>query len=97
MDRRPEVPGRPGGLRPPADVAGRREERFGEAMEYFKMAHDRENYGRAYRYYRKEMIEKNIVWAVIVIAALLIIPVVIRRIKKIKAEVEEYDRRKVRS
>ncbi len=74
-----------------------REERFGEAMEYFKMAHDRENYGRAYRYYRKEMIEKNIVWAVIVIAALLIIPVVIRRIKKIKAEVEEYDRRKVRS
>ena len=74
-----------------------REERFGEAMEYFKMAHDRENYGRAYRYYRKEMIEKNIVWAVIVIAALLIIPVVLRRIKKIKAEVEEYDRRKVRS
>jgi hypothetical protein len=61
------------------------------------MAHDRENYGRAYRYYRKEVIEKNILWAVIVIAALLIIPVVLRRIKKIKAEVEEYDRRKVRS
>ena len=68
-----------------------------KAMEYFKMAHDRENYGRAYRYYRKEVIEKNILWAVIVIAALLIIPVVLRRIKKIKAEVEEYDRRKVRN
>ena len=74
-----------------------REEKFGEAMDYFKRAHDRQNYGRAYRYYRKEMIEKNILWVVIVVAVLLIVPVVVNRVKKIKAEVEEYDRRKVRS
>ena len=74
-----------------------REEKFGEAMDYFKRAHDRQNYGRAYRYYRKEMIEKNILWVVVVVAVLLIVPVVVNRVKKIKAEVEEYDRRKVRS
>ena len=73
-----------------------REEKFGEAMNYFKMAHDRENYGRAYRYYRKEMIEKNIGWVVAVIAVLLVVPVVLNRIKKIKAEVIEYDSRKVK-
>jgi len=31
------------------------------------------------------------------VSVLLIVPVVVNRVKKIKAEVEEYDRRKVRS
>jgi hypothetical protein len=65
-------------------------------MNYFKMAHDRENYGRAYRYYRKEMIERNIGWVVAVIAVLVIVPLVLRKIKNIKAEVIEYDSRKVK-
>ena len=72
-----------------------RQEQFGEAMEYFKMAHDRENYGRAYRYYRKEMVEKNIGWAVAVVVVLLVIPMVIRKVKSAKEEVAAYEQRKI--
>ena len=72
-----------------------RQEQYKEAMDYFKMAHDRENYGRAYRYYRKEVVERNIIWIVVVIACLLIVPPIIQFVKKSKAEVEAYERRKI--
>lgn len=71
-----------------------REEQYGEAMRYFKMAHDRENYGHAYRYYRKESVEKRVGWIVAVIAALLIVPLILRQVKKMKMEVEANERRK---
>ena len=72
-----------------------RQEQYEEAMEYFKMAHDRDNYGRAYRYYRKVWVEKNIGWVVAVVVVLLVVPLVIRQIKRTKEEVEAYERRKV--
>ena len=72
-----------------------RQEQYEEAMDYFKMSHDRENYGRAYRYYRKELVEKNIGWVVAALACLLIVPLVIRKVKKTKAEVEAYERSKI--
>lgn len=71
------------------------QERYEEAMKYFKMAHDRVNYGRAYRYYRKELVEKNILWIVVVVAVLIVVSYVIRKIKKIKWEVKEYERQRV--
>lgn len=73
-----------------------RQENYEEAMEYFKMAFDRENYGRAYRYYRKEQIEKYIVPIVIAVAALLIIPYIVRIVRGMKEEVNEYERKKHR-
>lgn len=72
-----------------------RQENYKEAMDYFKMAYDHENYGRAYRYYRKELIEENIVWTVAVIVILLVVPLVIRQGKKMRMEVEIYERQKV--
>ena len=72
-----------------------RQERYGEAMDYFKMAHDRENYGRAYRYYRKEAVEKNIGWIVAAVACLLIVPPVIRKVKRMKMEVEMHERKQI--
>ena len=71
-----------------------REDQYAEAMKYFKMAHDRENYGRAYRYYRKENAEKSIGWIAAAIAALLIVPLGIQGFKKMKREVEADERRK---
>ena len=71
-----------------------RQEQYGEAMKYFKMAHDRENYGRAYRYYRKELVEKNVVWIAAALIALLVVPLVVRRIKRMKGEVQANERRK---
>ena len=71
-----------------------REEKYADAMAYFKMAHDRTNYGRAYRYYRKEAAEKHIIWIALAIAALLIVPLVVQRFKRIKMEVQADERRK---
>ena len=68
-----------------------REERFAEAMDYFKMAHDRENYGRAYRYQRKIVIERNIGWVVAVLAVLIFVPMAVKKIMKLKREVGAYE------
>lgn len=72
-----------------------RQEKFEEAMEYFEMAHDRDNYGRAFRQYRKIWVEENIGWMAAVLAAVMIIPLVIRMIKKMRMEVESYERSKI--
>ncbi|MBR6525623.1 MAG: hypothetical protein IKT57_06605 [Clostridia bacterium] len=72
-----------------------RQENYKEAMDYFKMAYDHENYGRAYRYYRKELVEENIVWAVAAIVIVLVVPLVVLQVKKMKMEVEAYERQKV--
>ncbi|MBQ6256185.1 MAG: gluconolactonase, partial [Clostridia bacterium] len=71
-----------------------RQEKYAEAMDYFKMAHDRENYGRAYRYYRKVLVEKYVGWIVAVVACLLIIPLIIKKVRNMKGEVEAYEHRK---
>ena len=72
-----------------------RQENFEEAMEYFKMAYDRENYGRAYRYYRKAQVEENILVTVVIIAALLVVWLAARAVHSTKEEVAAYERRKV--
>ena len=73
-----------------------RQNKYEEAMDYFKLAHDRENYGRAFKLYRKEWIEKNVLWIVAIVAVLLIVPLVTGRIKRMKWEVSEYERGKIR-
>lgn len=72
-----------------------RKDRFTEAMKYFEMAHDTVNYGRAFRLWRKIWVEENIIWIAVLLAVLLLVPVVLRRIKKIKMEVEVYERNQV--
>ena len=73
-----------------------RQDRYEEAMDYFKLAHDRENYGRAYKLFRKIWVERNIGWIIAIVAAMLIIPLVIGRVKKMKWEVSEHERSKIR-
>ena len=72
-----------------------RAEEYEEAMELFKMAHDRDNYGRAFRYYRKIWVEKNIWWVVIIIAVLVVFSFVRKTIRKVKWEVAAYEHNKV--
>lgn len=70
-----------------------RQDDFAGAMAYFKTAHSRENYSKAYRYYRKDWMEKNIWWvagALILLTALLAARGFIR---KAKWEANEHDRR----
>jgi len=66
------------------------------AMKYFEMAHDRENYGRAFKLYRKEWVEKNIWWIILILAVVLIVPLVIGRMKRMKWEVVMHEHSKVR-
>ena len=72
-----------------------RQEDYKGAMDQFKMAMDRENYGRAYRFFRKDMVEENILWMVLIIAAVLVIPLVLRFTKKMRMEVEAHERNQV--
>ena len=73
-----------------------REDRFEEAMEYFKLAHDNENYGRAFKLYRKQWVEKNVWWILLILAAVLIVPLMIGRVKRMKWEVIMHEHSKVR-
>ena len=66
------------------------------AMEYFKMAHDRENYGRAFKLYRKVWVEQNIWWIILILAVILIVPLVLGRMKRMKWEVVMHEHSKVR-
>lgn len=66
-----------------------RQEKYAEAMEYFKYPRDWKNYGEAFRLYRKEWVEQNIVWIFTLVAAALIIPLAVGKVKKIKAEVSK--------
>ena len=73
-----------------------RQNKFEEAMEYFKMAHDRENYGRTFKLYRKEWIEKNALWIFLGVILLLIVPLILGRIKRMKWEVIMHEQSKIR-
>mgnify|MGYP002622692678 CR=1 FL=1 len=68
-----------------------RQERYHEAMEYFELKYDDENYSKAFKQYRKEWVEDNIVVIIIVILALFLIPMGIGRYKKIKHDVDTAD------
>ncbi len=58
------------------------------ACDYFEMARDEDNYSEAFRYYRSELVEENIGWIFGLVAAALIIPAVIGKIRKVKWEVD---------
>ena len=73
-----------------------RQNRYEEALEYFKMAHDRENYGRVFKLYRKEWIEKNIGWLFLGLGVLILIPLILGRIRRMKWEVIMHEQSKVR-
>ena len=64
-----------------------RQNKYKEAMEYFKLKRDRRDYSKAFKYYRKEWVEQHFALIVIVIAAILIIPLLVRWIKRIKWEI----------
>lgn len=61
---------------------------YKEACDYFKMARDKKNYSEAFRYYRSDLVERNIGWIFAVVAVAMIVPLAIGRIKKVIKEVE---------
>ena len=68
-----------------------RQEKYKEAMDYFELKYDDENYSKAYKQYRKEWVEDHIGVIVIVILALFLVPMAINKRKELIHEVENAD------
>lgn len=68
-----------------------RQKRYKEAMEYFELKYDADNYSKAYKQYRKQWVEEHIGIIVIVLLLLFLIPLSIGRIKEIKHEIDIAD------
>lgn len=68
-----------------------RQEKYREAMDYFELKYDDDNYSKAYQQYRKEWVEDHIGTIVAVILALFLIPAAIGKVKSIKREIDFAD------
>lgn len=67
------------------------QERYEEALDYFELKYDADNYSKAYRQYRKEWVEDHIGIIIAVILALFLIPMSIGKVKAIKHEIDIAD------
>ena len=65
-----------------------RQDRYHEAMEYFEVKYDDENYSKAFKQYRKEWVEDHIGIIVTVLVLLFLVPMSIGRIRAIKHEID---------
>lgn len=68
-----------------------RQERYEEAMEYFELKYDGDNYSLAFKQYRKQWVEDHIVVIMIVVLALILIPLTVGKVKAIKHEIDIAD------
>ncbi len=68
-----------------------RQEKYEEAMEYFKLKWDDDNYSKAFKQYRKIWVEEHIVPIFIVVFVVLCGPLLIGKIKKIKRDIDTAD------
>lgn len=68
-----------------------RQEKYEEALDYFELKWDADNYSKAFKQYRKEWVEEHIVIIFIVVFAVLCVPLMIGKIKKIKHDIDTAD------
>ncbi|MBO7632226.1 MAG: hypothetical protein J6S78_07860 [Lachnospiraceae bacterium] len=62
---------------------------YKEAMKNFEIVRDSQNYSKAFKYYREQVVEENIVWFIIVLAVLIVLPKLIRKIIRLRKEINE--------
>lgn len=63
-----------------------RQNEYKEAMKYFKVKCYRKKYSKALMYYRKEWIEANLGWLLLILCVLIFVPFIIKGIKAFKKE-----------
>lgn len=68
-----------------------RQEKYHEAMDYFRLKLDDDNYSKAFKQYRKEWVEENIVVIVLVLAVLIFVPLIVGKIHSIRGEIDRAD------
>ena len=64
------------------------DKQYKEAMEYFKSKYDEDNYSRAFKQYRKEWVEDNIIPILIGLFIVLCVPLMIGKVRAIKREID---------
>ncbi len=64
---------------------------YREAMDYFELKYDDENYSKAFAQFRKGWIKQNIAWIVVLLILIFAIPLIIGKIKSIRYEIEIAD------
>jgi tetratricopeptide (TPR) repeat protein len=69
--------------------AALRQNDYKKAMEYFKLKRNSAQYGKAFQLYRKEWMETNLWWILVIAAVLIATPALYRRIKRVWKEVQE--------
>ena len=68
-----------------------RQKKYGEALDYFKLKYDEDNYSKAFKQYRKQWVEDHIAIIFVVFFGVLCVPLIIGKIKKIKYEIDTAD------
>lgn len=68
-----------------------RQERYKEAMDYFELKYDLDNYSRAFKQYRQQWVEDHILLIIIGVLLILCVPLMIGRIRKIKWQIDTAD------
>jgi len=69
--------------------AALRQKEYQKAMKYYKLKHYREGYGKAFQLYRKQWMEENLWWILLIIGILILLPPVIRFLIKTVKEIKE--------
>ena len=68
-----------------------RQKQYHEAMQYFKLKLDDDNYSKAFKQYRKEWVEDHIVIIFTLVVLVLCVPLAVGKIKAIKEEIDRAD------
>ena len=68
-----------------------RQERYKEAMKYFELKYNDDNYSKAMKQYRKEWVEEHILVIFILVFLVLIVPLIIGHIGKVKHQIDTAD------
>ncbi|BCJ94019.1 hypothetical protein acsn021_15880 [Anaerocolumna cellulosilytica] len=66
-----------------------RQGKYKEAMTYFELKYDDNNYSKAFQLYRKQWIEANIGWIFVLFFLAVLLPAAAGFVRKVKKEVEE--------
>ncbi len=68
-----------------------RQEKYKEAMDYFELKYDDENYSKAFKEYRKEWVQSHLFITVLVILLIFLIPLGIEKYRNMKIEIATSD------
>ncbi len=64
---------------------------YESALEYLEYAKDSEYYSKAWKLYRKEWVEENLIWFVAVVAVIVVVTAAVRIIRREKEALENYE------